>query len=464
MAVLLAASMLSVPATPAMAQDDAAVAAMRDEIARLRAQVAALEERLDLMAAEGSKTGSTPPSAPLSASLTTSQPAPERVASASGSAQPPALAVPAASPPAPAPASGFTLKPRGRLQFDGNIVSRPAGMTEPTLGWSTDVRRAFLGVEGNFGGGLGYRFEMDFASGDPLFTDLWLTYKKGSWTVTLGHDRMTTLEDLTSDLQTSFLERSGFIQAFGFERRLGLSAAYKDSDVVLSAGIYSDDLETLGSGVADNSYSLDTRWVYMPKLGKVQLHLGGSLHHRELNDLADSLRYRARPGARTTSARFVDTGSFSASAETGYGIEFAALRGPFHVAAESYWQNVDRPNLADPTFFGIYGEIGYVFAGGEARGYRAGSFSSIKPTKGIDKGGAGAWQVNLRYDWLDLNDAGVRGGEQAIAGLSLIWVPLEHVKFMANYLHVDVRDTPILSDGRDDYDADVFGLRAQYDF
>ena len=101
------------------------------------------------------------------------------------------------------------------------------------------------------------------------------------------------------------------------------------------------------------------------------------------------------------------------------------------------------------------------FAG---RPYRNGTFGAIKPTSGLDKGGAGAWQINLRHDWLDLNDRGVLGGTQRMIGGSLVWVPVEHVKFVANYMRVQVRDTPVLAGGRSDYGADVFGLRAQYDF
>ena len=356
------------------------------------------------------------------------------------------------------------FKPRGRLQFDSNHVSRPAGNNAATLGWSADVRRAFLGVDGALGGGFGYRLEFDFASGTPQFTDAWITYETGALTLTLGHHRMTTLEDVSSDLDTSFLERASFMQAFGFERRLGFLAEYSKGSFLLSAGVFSDDLETLGSGVNANSYSLETRIVAMPKLGDTQLHIGGSLRHRELNDLTTTLRYRARPAARTTDVRFVDTRAFSATAETGYGLELGMVRGPIHVVSEAYWQKVARPGLADPTFFGGYGEIGYVIAGAKGRSYRDGAFGSIKPTRGLDKGGSGAWQINARYDFLDLNRAGVIGGKQRSYGASLIWVPIEHMKFLANYVRVQVSDTPILAGTQDDYGSDVFGLRAQYDF
>lgn len=443
-----AAALAALP-IPAQAQQTGEdVAALKAEVARLRGELQRLEARLD--AVDGKDVEPAPAPAPVATAPATAAPA---------------TTMAAAQPPAAEPVRLPTIKVRGRLQLDTNYVSRPHDSPAPTLGWSADVRRAFIGVEGIFGGGFGYRLEADVAAGPVQFTDTWLTYQDGPLTVTLGnHKTFASLDEITSDLETSLLERAAFTQAFGFERRLGLSATYGKGDVQVSAGIFADDPDTLGSGKTDDSFSLDGRLVYMPKLGDTQLHLAGSLHHRELQGLLAPLQYRARPGARTTDMRFVDTGQFSGEAETGYGLEFAAIRGPFHFASEAFWQNVTRQNLADPTFFGAYGEIGYVFAGARTRSYSKGAFGSIKPTRGLDKGGSGAWQANLRYDWLDLNSTGVRGGTQRTLGASLVWVPVEHVKFLANYLHLRVEDTPVLIGPYDDYAVDVFGVRAQYDF
>ena len=463
-AVLLA-SALSAP-FPGSAQTQDDVAALRAEIARLKAELDSMEARLGRVeAGQSSQTSaalpvSDRPATGVSAQTSLAPPAPSPVPAAKPETQITWRGAPQFS-----NDGGFSFKPRGRLQMDSNVVSRPDGINAPTLGWSADVRRAYLGVDGKLGGGLGYRLELDFASGNAQFTDAWLTYDRGPLTLTLGHHRITTLEDLTSDLEGSFLERAAFTQAFGFERRLGLSANYRFGDVQLSAGMFADDLAALGaSGVTSNSYAFDARLVFMPKVGGSQLHFGGSAHHRELNDLTNVVQYRARPGARTTDIRFVDTGLFSASSETGYGLEFAALHGRWHLAAEGFWQQVARPGLADPTFFGGYGEMGYVIAGAAGRGYRNGAFGSIKPIRGIDKGGAGAWQVNLRYDWLDLEDDLIGGGRQQTFGASLVWVPIERVKFLANYLRVEVSDTPVVAGTLDDYSSNVFGLRAQYEF
>lgn len=444
----LIASCALAPAPAFAEQED--VTQLRAEIARLRSALEGMEARLNKV-----ETAPVP--------VASSAPAPIASSAAPASAEP-QTAIQWKGAPQFTRSDGLMFKPRGRLQLDTNNISRPEGNNAPTLGWGADVRRAYLGVDGALGGGFGYRLEVDFASGNAQFTDAWMTYESGPLTLTLGHHRITTLEDMTSDLDTSFLERAAYTQAFGIERRLGVSAEYSKGAFQISAGIFSDDLETLGSGITANGYSLDGRIVAMPKLGETQLHFGGSLHHRELNDVATSVRYRTRPAARTTDMRFVDTGAFSATTETGYGLEFAAARGPLHVATEAFWQKVARPGLADPTFFGSYGEIGYVLTGAKGRPYRDGAFGTMKPTRGIDKGGWGAWQVNARYDWLNLNSAAIRGGKQSSYGASLVWVPIEHIKFLANYQRIEVSDTPVLAGTRNDYGVDVFGLRAQYDF
>ncbi len=434
------------------AQDAASVTELRSEIDRMRAELARMQARLDQLQQKGT-------SAPAPAVAPAASAAPTTTAAAAAAPAPSWKGAPTFT-----DGKGLTFKPRGRLQLDTNSVSRPAGIGAPTLGWASDVRRAYLGADGTLGAGFGYRLEADFANGAQL-TDAWLTYSRGPLTLTIGHQKpLGSLDELTSDLETSLLERASFTQAFGFERRLGVSATYTKGIALVSLGAFADDFDTMGSGIADNSYSLDGRVVLMPKVGDVQLHLAGSLHHRELNDLSTTLRYRARPGARTTEMRFVDTGLFSATAETGYGLEFAAIKGPVHATGEAFWQSVDRPSLPTPTFFGGYAEVGYVFAGGETRSYKNGAFGTLKLTRGMDKGGWGAWQVNLRSDWLDLNSAGVKGGRQRTLGVSLVWVPVDHVKVLANFLHINVDDTPVLAGARSSYSSDVVGLRTQYDF
>jgi phosphate-selective porin OprO/OprP len=211
------------------------------------------------------------------------------------------------------------------------------------------------------------------------------------------------------------------------------------------------------------SWSIDGRIVAMPEVAGGILHLGVSGHWRELHGSLDSVRYRARPFIHTTDVRFVDTGNFDATGERGIGAELAWIRGPFHATAESHWLTARRPGLPDPTFNGGYAEVGYLLTGDDTA-YKSGVYERIRPTNPVDKGGFGAVQVNVRYDWLDLNDKDIIGGRQEIAGLSLIWIPIDYVRFIANYGHLWLHDAAVKVGTNGNYDADAFGMRAQVDF
>ncbi|WP_162895879.1 porin [Novosphingobium sp. THN1] len=73
-------------------------------------------------------------------------------------------------------------------------------------------------------------------------------------------------------------------------------------------------------------------------------------------------------------------------------------------------------------------------------------------------------QVNARYDWLDLNDNGVLGGRQQLVGASLLWVPTDYVRFIIDYGHLWLKDAAVAAGADRNYNADVIGMRAQFDF
>ena len=360
---------------------------------------------------------------------------------------------------------GWSFKPRGRLMYDAGWVSEPDGIANPGLGFGNEVRRARLGVEGKVPGGFGYKFELDFAGGEVEFADALLNYKKGSWEFTVGqHNNFQSLDELTSSLNSSFIERAAFTDAFGFERRVGVSAQYTKGAFLAQGGLFSDSISDLNSvGDDNNSIGADARVVYAPKMGSNQLHFGASLHHRELNDASSMVRYRQRPAIHTTDVRFIDTGSISGvDSETGLGLEAAGIFGPFHLAGEAYWQKVRRAG-SDPTFFGAYVEGGYFFTG-ESRGYKGGKFDRVKVLKGFDKGGWGSLGLNLRWDYLDLTDKGIVGGTQNAFQASLNWKPTDYLLFGLNAGHILYDDAAISADGDRDYSVNMAGLRAQIDF
>src|SRR5690606_35899097 len=123
--------------------------------------------------------------------------------------------------------------------------------------------------------------------------------------VTVGQIKpFWSLDEMTSDLFTSAMERAAFTQAFGFGRRVGLSAQYKGDALLLEGGVFGANARDLFDD--DNrSVSVDARAVWMPKAKNVQWHIGASFHLRDLGDPAATLRYRARPFAHSTDVRLV---------------------------------------------------------------------------------------------------------------------------------------------------------------
>ena len=436
---LMAAALSCTMSTPLLAQD---VTLPADELAAMRAQLAAMNARIDQLEGELAATKA-------------------EAAEAGQVVDAPAPAADSEPVSTLAKSDGWSFKPRGRLMFDAGFTNAPDS-TGASDGFGNEVRRARLGASGDMPGGFGYKFEVDFAGNDISVADAILSYENGPIEIAIGqHNNFQSLEELTSSLHTTFIERAAFTDAFGFERRLGASITYARGDVLAQAGVFTDNLEDTDS----KNRGADARIVFMPKAGDTQLHFGGSFHYNDLDDPAAQLRYRQRPLVHFTTQRFIDTRSMGADSETGYGLEAAAIAGRFHAAAEGYWQSVNMPGVTDdPTFFGGYVEAG-VFLTDDTRGYKGGKFDRTKPSSPIGEGGIGSVQFTLRYDHLDLNDAGIVGGRQAGYFAALVWKPTDYTALMLNYGRLQYTDAILPSAGGDtSYGVDAIGMRAQIDF
>ena len=436
---LMAAALSCTMSTPLLAQD---VTLPADELAAMRSQLAAMNARIDQLEGE------------LAATKT-------EAAEAGQVVDAPAPAADSEPVSTLAKSDGWSFKPRGRLMFDAGFTNAPDS-TGASDGFGNEVRRARLGASGDMPGGFGYKFEVDFAGNEISVADAILSYENGPIEIAIGqHNNFQSLEELTSSLHTTFIERAAFTDAFGFERRLGASITYARGDVLAQAGVFTDNLEDTDS----KNRGADARIVFMPKAGDTQLHFGGSFHYNDLDDPAAQLRYRQRPLVHFTSQRFIDTRSMGADSETGYGLEAAAIAGRFHAAAEGYWQSVDMPGVADdPTFFGGYVEAG-VFLTDDTRGYKGGKFDRTKPSSPVGEGGIGSVQFTLRYDHLDLNDLGIVGGRQAGYFAALVWKPTDYTALMLNYGRLQYKDAILpTASGDTSYGVDAIGMRAQIDF
>ena len=444
------------------------------------------------------------------------------------------------------PDTGWSFKPKGVLQFDAGYVSLPGGvrgtvsvpgaagtigasnLNTNNLGWGMRARRLIFGVEGSAPAGFGYKFELELSNGGVQYEDLILTWQKANSPLlaTIGyHYPLQSLEQLTSNRFTSFVERAGMTDAFGYGRRLGLSLAYNSTKAPfsLAAGIWGRDIATPavsnittnGNQFGDNSWQASTRIVYAPWIGPMQAHFGVNFQYRTNSSDTQSSRYRMRPYTQITDQRFVDTGRIAAKGDEILGGELAGVWKSFHFAGEYQYVWVrglndttinlggnnavnvgGAPNAAarfaqkDPHFNSWYAEVGY-FLTGETRGYKGFKWDRTKVLHPIDQGGMGAWQINGRIDRTDLSDVVgsgpitqasayanssnyINGGKQTGYEASLIWLPTDYVKFVAQYSRTHVQGGPLAVSALTDptlttnleqtFNVDTMVVRAQLDF
>lgn len=514
---------LAVFGTPASAQSISAedVAALRAQIDALQIQIDALESRLDTAASSTSAPAPVVP-APMVAAATPSTPA-----------NSPPVNVAWRGAPELSAEGGWSFKPRGRVLFDAGNVSAPSGIesSSRSLGFNVRARRLRIGFEGTVPGGFGYKIETDLANSSIGFGDVWLTYVPSSlWLVRVGNfEPLNGMEQISSSNFVTTLERASFNEAFLNNRRLGVAIGWHDQsdEIRVDAGLFAN--HSVDGSLDNDGWQAAARASWSPAIGAGRLHLGASLQLREFaannggvastsngafasNQLA---RYRTRPGSALTDLRFVDTGTFAATSDQILGLEAAAIFPGFYAAGEVQWistnayragrratgldrfasGNIAVTPAADPSFSGGYAELGW-FITGESRGYGKGLWQRTRVRNPVNRNGWGAWQLSMRYEWLDLSDNDLvaartndfstgtsaladldsrlaRGGMQENVILSLNWQPIDYVRLMVNWNHASITGGPLAVLARPTstdpvnlrtYSVDTIATRIQIDF
>jgi phosphate-selective porin OprO/OprP len=374
------------------------------------------------------------------------------------------------------------------LAFGGRIMLDSASIWEdPELrgtiggeGQGVEFRRARLFFEGTVYDRVIFKAQYDFADGPVEFKDVYLGLKDLGPVNKLmfGHFKEPFfLEEVTSSKYLTFMER-GLNNVFFPGRNVGGMAQGNllDKRALWQAGLfYETDDQGFGfNDWGDQLYDLALRVVGVPlydEEGARVLHLGAGYIHQFRNASSSTLRYRQRPESHLAQ-RFVDTqiGGVDIEADDTnvFDIELATVLGRFSAQAEFTGSQVDRRGGGNPFFWGAYGYVSW-FLTGEHRNYDLGKgrFGRIKPAENFNpfRGEWGAWEVAARYSYLDLTDAGVRGGEMWDVTAGLNWYLYPNLRVMLNYIHSDVTNRQLVAAGPDiDGNGNIFQTRFQIDF
>lgn len=383
----------------------------------------------------------------------------------------------------------------GRIQIDAAFFDvdqdleniSAIGGTAKKVTDQAELRRARLNMAGTlYDRGL-FKIEVDFA-GDSnpagkavvAMKDVYAGLKglPAVGTLRIGHFKeFFGLEELTSDLFTTFLER-GFTDAFAPSYNLGIgvnNTAFEDR-LTYAIGVFRDVGDSgNATGVGTNGkYNWTARITGLPLYvdkGAQLIHFGLSVSLRNPNAPAgvQTVTFSYRPEAHLA-PNFVNTGAQAARSVLLISPELVAVVGSVWFQAEYVHAALTRPDgstLEDATFSAFYVAAGF-FLTGETRPYKnaEGVWDRVQPLHNLfENDGSGAWELIVRFSAIDLEDthASVYGGTLTDITAGFNWYLNPNLRFFFNYVHATL-DQKVLSGPNNQGSAEIAQFRVQADF
>ncbi len=357
-----------------------------------------------------------------------------------------------------------------------------------------NFRRGRLRADGTLYDQIDWVVEYDFVNSAgtsdavPAPTDGYFTFKKlpvvGNFRMGLQKEPIG-FDHLVSSRYLSFMERSFNQDAFyggfnnGFAPGLTVFDNWNDERGTFWAGIYKITTNAFQWQTGGGEYAVTTRGTYLwidNDDGRELLHTGISYRHAGMDD--GTVRHRTRGSVRSGLSSnwpvFANTGNVNGEGEDQINVELAGVCGPLNIQGDYMFSTIrdgfrTRPSPGDIYYHGGYIEALY-FLTGEHRVYNRKSavFERVIPCRNFrymndedcEKDGWGAWQIGLRYNYLDLNSRGIDGGQLSDITAGLNWFLNPNLKLQWNYTVTQRKSATRLSDGT----SQGFGMRLAHDF
>ncbi len=410
----------------------------------------------------------------------------------------------------------FRIHVGGRTQFDTAWFSAdealaPGGVPTAGLGNvyadGVDFRRARLRIDGTMYENIDFAAEYDFVNSTYIGstarsvtapTDLWWTFRKlpAVGNLRIGNQKQAIgFEHLVSSRFQPFMERSYNQDVFyggtfnGFSPGIAIFDTYgADDDGTWNVGLFKPTNNTFGFNTGNGDFAAVgrlTRLLRYEDEGRSLLHVGGSLRQATAVSTAPgarSITYRTRDAIRSglsgnwpTPANITLFGDDEQQAN----LELVAVHGRWTFQSEYMVSALQDARLAatDPLGTNAVYHGGYIqlfrFLTDDHDHYdkKVGFFERVTPTENFflirgDDGctafGLGAIQAGARYNYLDLNSAGLNGGALHNVSTGLNWFMNPNMKLQFDYM-ATYRDAP-LAPGVGDGWVHGWGMRLAHDF
>jgi phosphate-selective porin OprO/OprP len=340
-----------------------------------------------------------------------------------------------------------------------------------------DVRRAYLGVSGQFAKYYDFKVVANFAEADDVkdkSNQLDEAYFGINWwkqaSFRFGQFKMPfSLEEQISSRFIDFQERSlanklvpgkeigamvhgepikGMFYALAFSTGEGRSKIEKANDEG------SEIIARVGANIADLMGGSENNVYHIAAAGSWGSDPGNAIKAEANSESKGTTFFSATLPVDTERDR--------------YGVEGAVGLGPVKLQAEWIKNKYDLASGSNVDIDTWYAEALWMITGEKyASAYKGGKFDRMKPFNNFnpDGQGMGAWEIGMRYSDWDASDFASKGvaftgtDEADSLTVGLKWIPMPNARFLLNYVRTDYDDAV---NGKDDEKAITF--RTQFDF
>jgi len=343
----------------------------------------------------------------------------------------------------------FSMAVGGRIHFDGYMFNDDVANPTDT----TEFRRGRLTLSGT-ALGWEYKMEQDFAAGTNLdgLRDLYIAKAFGAGKLTIGQFKpYRSMEELTSSNEILMMERpyasaTGLFNGRQFQQ--GVGYLYAGPNWTAGASLF--NLRSAASARNEGT-GFSGRATWAPVMGTEQvLHLGGWYSYEDTATGTPNLTAVANyAGRRGPSLTIANTPGASGDQVTSYGLEFAGLYGPAFFQSEyarARFGQFIGPDQDVETFY----VQGSVMLNGGRKSYKPANGVFASPKVAAD----GLWELTARYDQIENKD--VVGLEASSWLLGVNYYINPNLRLMFNYTQ---GDNELTGD-----ETGQYALRTQFSF
>lgn len=359
----------------------------------------------------------------------------------------------------------FKLSFGGRIMFDSGFFS--LNQEAKDNGYELlnssghEIRRGRIYTSGTLYSNIDFKLQIEFAGNKVRIKDAFITIKDIPYVGNFIVGRFIEpfrLEAITSSKYITFMERALPFSFFP-DRNTGAMVFNQVFDKKMSyqigvfRGVNNHDLENTA---ANGDYAITTRVAATVfEKENTLIHLGAAYSFKKPQELK-TVGYNVRPEAHMAE-KYIKVTVEGVDYVNLFNIETALVAGSFSFQGEYVLADV-KSTIENQSFNSYYTQVSY-FLTGEKRAYKNSltGFGRVRPNKNFGKNGMGAFEVALRYSYID--GLGNDNMKNITAGLN--WHLNPATRVMLNYVISNI-DNNTEYTGKGKFNA--FQIRFQIDF